>query len=57
MVEERETRNTVALGSDADKSYWADRFDVTPKQLEEAVSAVGNSVQAVEAYLRGQGAA
>ena len=34
---------------------WADRFNVTRAQLEEAVSAVGPDAHAVHSYLRGQG--
>jgi hypothetical protein len=41
----------VAL-EDADAvDYWTSRFDVSREELEEAVDTVGDSVDAVAAYL------
>lgn len=45
----------VSLADERDAKFWSDRFDVTTAQLEEAVAAVGDDVNAVHAYLRGQG--
>ncbi|GAY24675.1 DUF3606 domain-containing protein [Sphingobium fuliginis] len=35
----------------AQRPYWTNRFGASKEQLEEAVEAVGNSVDAVAAYL------
>lgn len=50
-----EDRAQVELGSEELVDQWADRFNVTRAQLEEAVSAVGSDEHAVATYLRGQG--
>ncbi|MCD0503295.1 DUF3606 domain-containing protein [Bordetella petrii] len=34
-----------------ERRYWSQKFGVTAEQLEEAVHQVGNSVDAVQAYL------
>jgi hypothetical protein len=41
----------VTLDSQAAILYWTYRFDVMPEDLEEAVDVVGDSVDAVAAYL------
>ncbi|MCB4862833.1 DUF3606 domain-containing protein (plasmid) [Sphingobium sp. SJ10-10] len=41
----------IALGEDYEVQYWTNRFGASKEQLEEAVEAVGNSVDAVAAYL------
>lgn len=41
----------VALDSDAAVLYWTRHFDVSPGELEEAIEIVGDSVDAVAAYL------
>ncbi|MBR4574870.1 MAG: DUF3606 domain-containing protein [Lachnospiraceae bacterium] len=32
--------------------YWTDRFNITERELREIISKVGDSVDAVENYLR-----
>lgn len=41
----------IALGEDYEVQYWTNRFNVSKERLEEAVKAVGNSVDAVADYL------
>lgn len=41
----------IALGEDYEVEYWTYRFGASKEQLEEAVEAVGNSDDAVAAYL------
>lgn len=41
----------VALGENYEVQYWTNRFSVSRDQLEEAVSKVGNGVDAIAAYL------
>ena len=41
----------VALGEDYEVRYWSERFGVSRDRLEEAVRAVGNGTDAVEAFL------
>jgi len=41
----------IALGEDYEVQYWTNRFNVSKDRLEEAVKAVGNSVDAVVTYL------
>jgi|EndMetStandDraft_6_1072998.scaffolds.fasta_scaffold575895_2 hypothetical protein len=41
----------VMLDSEAAVLYWTGRFRVDPEELEEAVDIVGDSVEAVAAYL------
>jgi hypothetical protein len=33
-------------------AYWKQRFGVSDEELEDAVRAVGTSVQKIEAYLK-----
>ncbi|WHU04395.1 DUF3606 domain-containing protein [Sphingomonas sp. NIBR02145] len=41
----------VAMGEDYEVSYWTEKFGVSRERLQEAVDAVGNSADAVRAYL------
>lgn len=42
----------VAMGEDYEVRYWTDKFGVSRDRLQEAVNAVGNGADAVEAYLK-----
>lgn len=44
-------RSRIALSEDYEVEYWTNRFSVSKDKLREAVDAVGNSVDAVAAYL------
>jgi len=44
---------TIHADSDADLRTWADKLDVTPAQLKEAVAAVGPLATDVEQHLKG----
>lgn len=41
----------ISLEEDYEVAYWTDALDVGEDQLREAVDAVGNSADAVKAYL------
>jgi len=41
----------VAMGEDYEVAYWTDKFGVSRDRLQEAVDAVGNSANAIKAYL------
>lgn len=41
----------VAMGEDYEVAYWTDKFGVSRDRLQEAVDAVGNSADAIKAYL------
>lgn len=41
----------VAMGEDYEVAYWTDKFGVSRERLQEAVDAVGNSADAIRAYL------
>lgn len=41
----------VSLSQDHEVRYWTDRFNVTESLLRRAVTAAGNSVDAVERWL------
>jgi hypothetical protein len=41
----------ISLSEDYEVDYWTDKFGVSRDQLKEAVSAVGNSAEAVRNYL------
>jgi hypothetical protein len=43
--------NRVSLNEDYEVRYWTERFGVSKEILAQAVKAVGNGVQAVEAHL------
>lgn len=45
-------RSRISLSQQHEVSYWTKRFGVSREKLEEAVAAVGNSVEAVERHLR-----
>lgn len=42
----------IALGEDYEVAYWTKKFGVSQDKLAEAVKAVGNGADAVEAYLK-----
>lgn len=42
----------IAMGEDYEVTYWTDKFGVSRERLQEAVDAVGNSADAVEAYFK-----
>ncbi|WP_083942962.1 DUF3606 domain-containing protein [Sphingomonas soli] len=42
----------IAMGEDYEVAYWTDKFGVGRDRLQEAVDAVGNGADAVEAYLK-----
>jgi hypothetical protein len=39
------------MGEEYEVQYWTGRFGVSRDRLEEAVAAVGNGADSVEAYL------
>lgn len=41
----------ISLHSDAAVIHWTSRFNVSRDELEEAVDIVGNTIDAVAAYL------
>lgn len=41
----------VIVDNEAAILYWTYRFDVSPEELAEAVDVVGDSIDAVAAYL------
>lgn len=45
-------RSRIALGEDYEVRYWTAKFGVSQEQLQEAVNAVGNGADAVEAYFK-----
>lgn len=44
-------QSRISLGEDYEVDYWTDALEVDEDQLREAVEAVGNSADAVKAYL------
>jgi hypothetical protein len=42
----------VALGEEYEVRYWTGRFGVSRDQLEDAVAAVGNGADSIEAHLK-----
>lgn len=40
------------MGEDYEVEYWTNRFGVSRERLQQAVDAVGNSVDRVAEYLR-----
>jgi len=42
----------IALGEDYEVAYWTKALGVDKGELQNAVSAVGNSADAVRAYLK-----
>lgn len=47
-------RERISLEQDYEVNYWSKRFGVSKEQLKQAVQQVGDSVQAVENYLKGE---
>lgn len=45
-------RSRVAMGQEHEVRYWTERFGVSRESLQQAVNAVGNSVAAIESYLK-----
>lgn len=45
-------RSRIAMGEDYEVEYWTSRFGVSRDRLQQAIEAVGNSADAVEAYLK-----
>lgn len=43
----------IAMGEDYEVAYWTDKFGVSRERLQQAIDAVGNGADAVEAYLKG----
>lgn len=43
----------IAMGEDYEVAYWTDKFGISRDELQRAVSAVGNSADAVERHLKG----
>jgi len=43
----------IAMGEDYEVAYWTDKFGVSRERLRQAIDAVGNGADAVEAYLKG----
>jgi hypothetical protein len=39
------------MGEDYEVAYWTGKFGVSRDRLQEAVDAVGNSADAIKAYL------
>jgi hypothetical protein len=47
-------RERISLGQDYEVRYWSKRFGVSKEQLKQAVQQAGDSVQAVENYLKAE---
>lgn len=47
-------RAHINLNQDQDLQDWSKHFGVTPEQLKDAVTSVGDRPDAVEAYLKGE---
>ena len=45
-------RTRVAMGQEHEVRYWTERFGVSREELQRAVAAVGNSVDAIEKQLK-----
>ena len=43
----------IDLGDTNDTAAWAKKLDVTPEQIKEAVTAVGDKAADVELHLKG----
>lgn len=44
-------RSRIAMGEDYEVRYWTAELGVSVDELRQAVDAVGNSAEAVRAYL------
>lgn len=42
----------INLDQEHEVRYWCDKFDCTEKELQDAVSRVGDSAAVVQRYLR-----
>lgn len=45
-------RKRIAMGEDYEARDWSKKFGVTPEKLQQAVDAVGNQADDVEAWLK-----
>lgn len=45
-------RQRIAMGEDYEVRDWSRKFGVTPEKLQQAVDAVGNQADDVEAWLK-----
>lgn len=45
-------RQRIAMGEDYEVRDWSKKFGVTPEKLQQAVDAVGNQADDVEAWLK-----
>lgn len=46
-------RERINSHQDHELRHWARKFDVTPEQIKDAVQAVGDRADSVEAHLKG----
>jgi len=46
-------RERINVNQDHELRHWAKKFNATPEQLKEAVQAVGDRADKVEAHLKG----
>jgi hypothetical protein len=44
-------RDRINVNEDYELQYWSEKFGVSQGRLQEAVKAVGTSVEAVQEYL------
>jgi hypothetical protein len=44
-------RDRINVNEDYELQYWSEKFGVSKGRLQEAVKAVGTSVEAVQEYL------
>ena len=49
-------RQRINVNEDYELRDWAKKFGVTPEQLKQAVAAVGDRADAVQAHLSGKSA-
>ena len=45
-------KTRIDMNQPYQRAYWKQRFEVSDQELEEAVRAVGTSVQKIEAYFK-----
>lgn len=45
-------RSRIAMGEDYEVEYWTSKFGVSRDRLQQAIDAVGNGVDTVEAHLK-----
>jgi hypothetical protein len=46
-------RERINVHQDYELRHWAKKFDATPEQIKDAVQAVGDRADKVEAHLKG----